>query len=170
MTALLPETTRDLTKRLDAELKRLEGEKLTRQELRNLVGSTDVLAGIILSTRKWLRETLEEEGFEGRELMRHCRVLLDGIDWILAAHERFRAQAAASGQTAEIAGLRDLKAKLPALREIRPNVVAALSLAARPSRPVEEAMLADSKAALEKGGFITVDDDYLARLRAGEEL
>jgi hypothetical protein len=169
MTALLTETIRDLTTRLDEALMRWQGEKLTRRELRNLVGSTDVLAGIILSTWKWLRDTLEEEGFEGRELKRRCQLMLYGIDWILAAHERFLARAAASGLTAEAAGLRDLEAKLPALREARPNVDATLSVASRPPRSVEKTVLADSKAALERGEFITVDDDYLARLRAGED-
>jgi hypothetical protein len=94
---------------------------------------------------------------------------LDAIDWILAAHERFQAQAAASGLTAEAVGLRDLEAKLPALREARSNVSASLSIATRPPRSVEETVLADSKAAFERDEFITVDDDYLARLRSGED-
>jgi hypothetical protein len=62
-----------------------------------------------------------------------------------------------------------LEVKLPALREARPHVAAALDLATRPARPVDESKLAESRAALDRGEFVTLDDEYLARLRAGEE-
>src|SRR5437867_1478158 len=167
MTALLTETTRDLTTRLGEELRRREGERLKRQVLRNLVRSADALAGIILSAWAWVSETLEGEGFEGRELAGHCQVLLDGIDASLAGHERLLAEAA--GLVPEAAGLRDLEAKLPALREARPKVAAALDLASRAPRPINEATLAEAKGALERGELVTLDDDYLARLRAGQD-
>ncbi len=170
MTALLTETTRDLMTRLREELKRREeGERLSQKVLRALVWNADTLAGIILSAWTWVRETLEEEGFEGRELAGYCQVLLDGIDGTLSGYERLLARAGESGLTPQEAGLRDLEAKLPALREARPKVAEALGLATRPARPVEEAMLADSKAAFERGEFVNVDDEYLARLRAGGE-
>ncbi len=167
--ALLTETAHDLTARLDAELSRREGERLRRQMLRNLVCSADALAGITLSGWMWVRETLEREGFEGRELARHCQVLRDGIDGVLAGYERLLALAGASGLTAEDAGLHDLEGKLPALREARSKVAEALGLATRPPRPVEEAKLVESRAALERGEFVTINDEYLARLRAGED-
>jgi hypothetical protein len=167
MTALLNETTRDLTTRLGEELRRREGERLRRPVLRHLVRSADALAGITLSAWTWVRETLEGEGFEGCEMARHCRVLLDGIDGGLAGYERLLALAEASGLSPEAAGLHDLEAKLPALREARPTVAGALGLATRPPRPVDEALLTESRAALERGEFVTVDDAYLARLRAG---
>lgn len=169
MTTLLTETARDLTARLTEEEKRWEGKTLRRQTVRNLVSSTDVLAGIILSAWKGVRETLEVEGFEGRQLVRQCRALLDGIDWILPGYERFLEQVETSGLTSADAGLHDLEAKLPALREARPKVAETLDLATRPPRPVDEAMLNESKSALDRGEFVTVDDEYLARLRAGED-
>jgi hypothetical protein len=169
MTALLTETAHDLTARLDEELRQREGERLRRQVLRNLVKSADALAAITLSAWTWVRETLEEEGFEGGELARHCRVLLDGIDGVLAGHEQLLALVEASGLTPETAGLSDLEVKLPVLREARPKVAGTLDLATRPSRPVEEGMLAESRAALERGEFVVLDAEYLARLRAGED-
>jgi hypothetical protein len=169
MTALLTETTRYLTSQLGEELRRREGEKLKRQLLRNLVRSADALAEITLSAWMWVRETLEEEGFEGEELTRHCLVLLDGIDGSRAGYVRLVALVDASNLTPEAAGLRDLEAKVEALREVRPKVAAALELAARPRRPVDEAVLAESRAALDRGEFVTLDDAYLARLRAGED-
>src|SRR5438128_769144 len=129
MTALLTDTTRDLTSRLGEELRRREGEKLRRQALRNLAGSADALAGIILSAWTWVRETLEKDGFEGRELAHHCQVLLDGIDGSLAGYGRLLALTETSGLTSEAAGLQSLEAKLPALRETRPEVAGALGLA-----------------------------------------
>jgi hypothetical protein len=169
MTALLTETAHDLRTRLSEELTRREGERLKRQILRGLVGSADILAAMILKAWKWLHETLEAEGFEGRQLARQCQLLLDAIDWILPAYERFVAQAEESGLSAETAGLSDLEAKLPALREARPKVAEILDLASRPPRPVEEAMLDESKGAFDRGEFVTLDDEYLARLRAGED-
>jgi hypothetical protein len=166
MTALLTETTRDLTTRLGEELRLREGEKLRRRVLRNLVRSADALAGITLSAWSWVRETLEGEGFEGRELAGYCQVLLDGIDGTLAGYERLLALTNESGLPPEAAGLPDLEAMLPALREARPQVAGVLGLATRAPRPVEEAMLAGSQAALDRGEFVTVDDDYLARLQA----
>jgi len=169
MTALLIETTRDLTTRLGEELKRRKGERLQRQVLRSLVLGADALAGIILSAWAWVRETLEEEGFEGRELARKCQVLLDGIDWVLAGYERLLEMAEESGLTPKAAGLHELEAKLPALREARPQVAEALALATRPPRPVDERALAESRTALDRGEFVPLDDEYLARLRAGED-
>jgi hypothetical protein len=169
MTALLTEMAHDLRMRLSEELTRREGERLKRQVLRGLVSITDILAEVILKAWKWVRETLEVEGFEGRQLARQCKLLLDAIDWILPAYERFVAQAEESGLTAEAAGLSDLEAKLPALREARPKVAETLDLATRPPRSVKEAMLDESKGALDRGEFVTLDDEYLARLRAGED-
>jgi hypothetical protein len=167
MTALLLETTRDLTTRLSVELRRREGEKLKRQAVRDLVGSAAALAGLTLSAWTRVREALEEEGFEGRELIRHCQLLLGGIDGTLSGYKRLVALAEESGLTPEAAGLPDLEAKLAALRESRPRVVAVLRLAARLPRPVDEAVLAESRAAIERGESIPLDD-YLARLRATE--
>ena len=169
MTALLTDATRDLTTRLGEELKRPHSETLTRQPLRTLGRSADALAGITLSTWQWVCETLQEEGFEARELAGHCRVVLDGIDGGLAAYERLLAQAKASDLSQEDAGLRALEAKLPALREARPKVAAALDLSARPPQPIDEEKLAESRAAFERGEFVAIDDAYLARLRAGED-
>ena len=164
MTALLTETARDLTARLDEELRRRHGEKLKRKVLRNLVRSADALSGLILSAWTWVRETLEGEGFEGRELARYCQVLLDGIDGSLKGYEQLLAMAEESGLTAEAAGLQDMEAKLPALRGARPKVAEALDLASRPPRPVADATLAESTAAIERGEFVTMDDEYLARV------
>src|SRR6185437_5132710 len=111
MTALLTETARDLTTRLDEELRRQQGARMRRQVLRNLAGSADALAGILLFTWTWVCETLEGEGFEGTDLAQHCRVLLDGIDGSLAGYERLLALAEASGLTPEEAALRDLEVK-----------------------------------------------------------
>jgi hypothetical protein len=169
MTALLTDTTRYLTSHLGEELRRREGEKLKRKLLRDLVRIADVLAEITLSTWMWVRETLEEEGFEGEELTQHCRVLLEGIDGSTTGYEQLLTLADASGLTPEAAGLGDLEAKVEALREARPQVVGALELVKRPRRPVDETVLAESKAAIERGEFVTIDDDYLARLRAGED-
>ena len=156
MTALLTQTAHDLTTRLGEELRLRKGEKLKRRVLLNLVRSADALAGIILSAWTWVRETLEGEGFEGGELAGYCQVLLDGIDGELAGYERLLAFAEEDGLTPEAAGLRELEAKLPALREARPKVAEVLALATRPPRPVDEARLAESGAALERGEFVTV--------------
>jgi hypothetical protein len=152
-----------LTTQLGAELKRREGEKLRRRAVGYLVANVDALAGILLSAWKWVRETLEGEGFEGQELARHCQVLLEGIDRSLSGYEQLLELAAASGLTPEAAGLHDLEAKLPALREARPHVAAALALAGRLPRPLDDKMLAESQSALERGEFVTLDDDYLDR-------
>jgi hypothetical protein len=170
MTALLLETSHDLAARLNEELRRQQGQKLSRREVRCLVRSTEVLAETTLSAWGWVRETLEEEGFEGRELARHGRMLLEGIDESLALHEQLLALALASSLAVEDAGLPNLEAKLSALREARPKVAAVLALATQPARPVDAATLAGAKAALERGEFVTLDDDYLARLRGGEDL
>jgi hypothetical protein len=169
MTALLTETAREVTTRLGEELERRKGEKLKRRVLRNLVRSADALAGITLSAWAWVRETLESEGFEGGELAGHCRVLLDAIDGGLAGYDRLLAMAEEDGLTPESAGLLELEAKLPALRDARPAVAEVFALATRPRRPVDEAKLAESRTALERGEFVTADDEYLARLRAGED-
>jgi hypothetical protein len=170
MTTLLAETARDLTAQLDAELKqRRQGEKLNQQLLRQLTWNADTLAGITLSLWKWVCNALEGEGFEGRELAQYCRLLLEGIDTSLAGHERLVAMAEASGLPPESTGFLDLEAKLPALREARPKVAAMMDFATRTPRPVDEATLAASKGAVERGEFVTLDDEYLARLRAGEE-
>jgi hypothetical protein len=166
MTALLTETTRDLTSRLGEELKRRRGEKLKRQVLRNLVWSADALAGITVSAWTWVRETLEREGFEGRELAGYCQVLLDAIDGGLAGYEQLVALAESSGLTPDAAGLQDLEAKLPTLRDARPKIAEALRLATLPPRPVDAATLAKSTTALERGEFVTMDDEYLAQVRA----
>ncbi len=100
MTALLTETAHDLMLRLTEEEKRYVGEKLRGQMVRGLVSGTDLMAETILKAWKWVRETLEGEGFEGRQLAHQCPLLLDGIDWILPAYARFLAQAEASGLTA----------------------------------------------------------------------
>lgn len=170
MTTLLTENTRDLATRLDEELRRRKGEVLMRRVARDLVLNADALAGIILSCWAWVRETLEEEGFEGRELSGHCQVLLDAIDGSLAGYERLRVLVEDSGLTPEAAGLCDLEGKLPALREARPKVAELLGFVTRPPRPVDEKVLAESSAAIERGEFITLDDAYLARLRADEDL
>ncbi|MGH7172965.1 MAG: hypothetical protein ACRELG_22005 [Gemmataceae bacterium] len=94
-------------------------------------------------------------------------MLLDGIDGSLARYEQFLAQAEEAGLTLEASGLSDLGTKLPALREARPKIVETLDLASRPPRPVDEAMLSESKSALDRGEFATINDEYLARLRAG---
>ena len=169
MSALLIDITHAFTTRLGEELTPQEGERLTRKVLRGIAGDTDVLAGISLRAWTWVRETLEGEGFEGRELTRHCKVLDEGIKGCLVGYERLQKQAEESGLTAEAAGLRDLEAKLPALREARDAIGQALRLAAQPSRPVDDKALADSAAALERGEFVTLDDQYLARLRAGAD-
>ncbi len=169
MTSLLTKVTRELTTGLDEELRRRKGERLKRQLLRTIVWNADALAGVTLSAWTWVRETLEEEGFEGRELAGKCQVLLDGIDGGLAGYDQLLALAEESGLTPEAAGLHDLEAKLPALREARPKVAAALALATRPPPPIDEAKLAESKAALKRGEFITLDDESLSRLRSGED-
>jgi hypothetical protein len=169
MTALLTETTRDLTTRLTEELSRREGAKLKRQILRGLAGATDVLARISLSLWTWVCETLEGEGFEGAELHGHCRVLLDGIDESLTGYEQMLRLAEAAGLTPAAAGLDELEAKLPALREARPKVAEVLGVVSRPARAIDEAALAESRAALDRGEFVTIDEQYLARLRAGED-
>jgi hypothetical protein len=169
MTPLLIETTRDLTTRQTEELRRRKGERLRRQMLRTLVSNEGALAGFTLSAWKWVRESLEEEGFEGRELAGYCRVLLDGIDGILAGYEQLLAQAEESGLNPDEAGLPELAAKLPALRDVRPKVAELLDLATRPPRPVDEAMLNQARGAIDRGEFVTIDEEYLARLRAGED-
>jgi hypothetical protein len=167
MTALLTETTRHLTTRLDEELKRPRGERLRRQALRQFARGADVLAEITLSSWAWVCETLEEEGFEGREFAGYGRVLLDAIDGVLSGYERLLALAAEAKLTAEDAGLHDLEAKLPALREARPRIAEALSLATQPPGPIDEKRLAEGRAALDRGEFIVLDDEFLDRLRAG---
>jgi hypothetical protein len=169
MTTLLLEPTRDWITRLNDELKRWEGERLQRQALREIVWRANVIAWITLDAWRWVRETLESEGIEGRKLAGHCQVLLEGIDISLAGYERLLEWAEADGLTPEAAGLRELEARLPALREARPKVAEALALATRPPRPVDEKALAESQAALDHGKFVTADEDYLARLRAGED-
>ena len=169
MTALLTETAHDLMMRLTEEEKRCIGERLKQQVLRHLVSSTDVLAEVILKAWKWVYETLEADGFEGRQLARQCQLLLDAIDWILPAYDRYLAKAAEAGLTPEAAGLPDLEAKLPALREARPKLAEILDLATRPPRPLNEAMLNESKAAFERGEFVTLDDEYLAHQQAGQD-
>lgn len=169
MTTLLTDTTRDMATRLDEELRRRKGERLKRQVLRNLVWTADALAGIILSAWTWVRETLEGEGFEGRELAEHCQVVLDGIDGALVGYEQLLRMAERSGLTPDAVGLQDLEAKLPALREARPQVIQLLQLADRLPQPIDATVLAESKAALERGKFVTINDEHLARLRAGED-
>lgn len=169
MTALLIETARDLTARQAEELRRWKGERLNRQVLRVFVWNEDVLAGITSAIWKWVRETLEEEGFEGRELTEYCQLLLEGIDGSLSRYEQLLTWAAEAGLTPEAIGLSDLEVKLPALREARPKVVEILNLATRPPRPVDEAMLNKSKGAFERGEFVTINDEFLARLREGQD-
>jgi hypothetical protein len=168
MTALLPETVCDLMARLTEEEKRWAGEKWKRQVVRNLASSTDVLAGIILAAWNGVRETLELEGFEGQWLGRQCKQLLDGIDWILPAYERFVAQGQESGLTSEDARLQDLEAKLPALREARPRIAEVFGLTMQPAKPIDGEMLAASRTAFERGEFVIADEGYLTRLRAGQ--
>src|SRR5262245_52937542 len=130
MTALLVETTHDLTARLGERLR--QSATLRPGAVRDLARGADALAGLVLSAWAWACETLEGEGFEGADLARHCRVLLEGIDEALAAHAGLLALAGPSGLTPEAAGLQGLESKLPALREARPKVEAALALATRP--------------------------------------
>jgi hypothetical protein len=167
MTALLIEPARGLTAALGEELRRHKGEQLSRQALRDLVRVADTLAGVLLSAWASVRERLAAEGFEGRDLAQMCQILLDGIDDSLAGFEQLVEMAKESGLTPEAAGLPDLEARLPALREARPRVAEVLGVATRPPRPVDEARLAGARAALERGEFVTADDEYLARLRAG---
>jgi len=170
MTELLIETARDLTARQAEELRRQKKVgRLKWQVLRGLVRNEDVLAGVILAAWKWVRETLEEEGFEGRDLAGKCRVLLDGIDGSLSRYKQFVADAEEAELTPEAAGLSDLEAKLPALREARPKVAETLELATRPPRPIDETRLNESKGAFQRGEFVTLEDEYLARLRAGQD-
>ena len=149
MTALLIEPARDWMARQTEELKRRKGEKLRRRILRDLVWSEEVLAGIALSIWKWVREKLEEEGFEGRELTRYCQLVLDGIDGRLSGYEQLLASAEEAGLAPETVGLLDLQAKLPALREARPKVAEILELANRPPRSVDEAKLNASKGTID---------------------
>jgi hypothetical protein len=169
MTTLPLEPARDWITWLKDALERREGERLQRQALRELVWRADVIAYVVLGAWGWVREALENEGIEARKLAGQCQVLLEGIDMSLAGHERLLEWAEADGLTPDAAGLRELEAKLPALREARPKVAEALALATRPPRPVDEKALAESQAALDHGKFVTVDEDYLARLRAGED-
>jgi hypothetical protein len=169
MAVLLTETTRDLTRRLDEELKRQKGERPRRQVLRQLAWSADALAGVTLAAWRWVCETLEREGFEARELADHCQVLKEAVEGGLAGYEQLLASAEAAGLTPEAAGLRDLGGKLPALREILPKLSQCFDLATRPPRPVDEARLAAGRDAAERGKIVTVDDEYLARVRAGED-
>jgi hypothetical protein len=169
MTALLIEPARDWMARQAEELRRRERERLSRQWLRDVAWNEDVIAGIMLSIWKRVRETLEEEGFEGRELTKYCQLLLEGIDGSLSRYERFLEWAEEAGLTPEAVGLPDLEAKLPALREARPKVAELFDLATRPPRPIDEAILNESKGAISRGEFVTLDDEYLARLRAGQD-
>jgi hypothetical protein len=176
MVALLTET-RAWTKRLHEELNQQEaeelrqqkGERIRRRLLRQLAWQADALAGVMLAAWKWIQDTLEEEGFEGRELVGYCEVLLEGINEGLTGHDRLLALAREAALTPEAIGLRDLEAKLPALREARPKVAELLALATRPPRPVDEKVLAESSAALARGEFVTINDEYLRRIQAGED-
>jgi hypothetical protein len=143
MTMLWAETPRDMMTRLSEELRREEskrqkGERLKPQVLRKLAWNADALAGITLAAWEWVRQTLAEKGFEGRELAGHCRLLLEGIDLELAWYEQLLAWAEESSLTPEAAGLRGLEAKLPDLREARPKVAEILELATRPPQPIDE--------------------------------
>jgi len=169
MTALVIEPARDWMARQAEELRRRKGEKMQRQVLRALVWNENVLAEIVLSIWKWIGERLEEEGFEGRELAGYCQLVLDGIDGRLSGYEQLLASAEEASLTPEAAGLPDLLAKLPTLREARSKVAEILDLATRLPRPVDESMLNKSKDAFARGEFVTLDDDYLARLRASQD-
>jgi hypothetical protein len=171
MTTLLTDTARDLTTQLDEGLRReeLRRQKGEKQLTRRIAWNADALAGITLSIWEWVRETLEEKGFEARELAGYCRLLLEGIDLGLSGYEKLLAMAKEDSLTPEAAGLRGLEAKLPDLREARPKVAEMLDLATRQPRPVDEARLAESGAALQRGEFVNIDEEYLARLRAGED-
>lgn len=170
MTAILTETARTLTTQLGEELKLRQGQKSRRRVVRELVRIDDTLTVIILSAWAWVRETLEGEGFEGRELAGHCRVLLDGIDQCLGGYEQLLALAEESDLTPEAAGLPGLEASLRALREARPKVAEVLDRATRPLPPIDEVKLAEARAALDRGEFATIDDDYLSRLRTSGDL
>lgn len=170
MTSLLAETAHDLMVRLSEEEKRKIGKKPIRSAVRSHVSSADVLALMTLKGWDGIRETLEGEGFEGRQLARECKCLLEAIDWLLAAYQRLLAQAEECRLTPETVGLSDLEAKLSALQEARPKVAELLEFASRVPRPVDEALLNESKAAVERGEFVTLDDEYVARLRAGQDL
>src|SRR4051812_45315557 len=87
-TALLPELARDLAARLTQELDRRQGQKLGRAAFRDLARSVGVLADVVLSAHAWVRETLEEEGFEGRALAECSRAILEGADAALGAFDR----------------------------------------------------------------------------------
>jgi hypothetical protein len=170
MTAQLEKTARDLMKRQAKEARRRKkAARRKRQVLRDLVWNENVLAGIILSLWKWVRETLEQDGFEGRELVSKCQVLLAGIDGCLTRYEQFVVDAEEAGLTSEAVRLQDLEVQLPALREARPKVAELLDFSTRPPRSIDEAMLNKSKEAAEHGEFVTLDDEYLARLRAGQD-
>jgi hypothetical protein len=160
------ETTRGLTVRLGEELRLKRGESLRRQVLCNLVKSADILAELTLSAWAWVSETLEREGFEGQELTEYCQILLGGIDATLKSHQLLRAKAQSLGISNEIAGLHGLEAKLPSLENIRPKIAEVLGLASPPHRSVDESKLAESTAAIEKGQFVSLDNDYLDRLKA----
>jgi hypothetical protein len=168
MIAILTETTRHLTTQLGEELKRPQGNWQRRPALRQFVRSTDMLAEITLSTWAWICETLEDGGFEGREFAGYCRVLLEAIDGALSGYERLLALAAEAKLTAAAAGLHELEAKFPALREARPRIAEAYSLATQPPSPIDEKRLAESIAELERGEFIDLDDEFIDRLRAGD--
>lgn len=174
MTMLLAENTPAMVTQFEddlklEELRRRRGEKLQRQAVRTLVQSANVLAGVVLEGWTRVSEMLEKKGFEASELARNCQVLLDGLEGTLSGHERLLALVKDSGLTSEATGLGELEAKLPALRAARPKLTEALAIATRPARPINEKALAESRDALGQGEFVTIDDEYLARLRAGAD-
>jgi hypothetical protein len=169
MTTLLVDTARDLATRLGNELKLRRGEKVFQLKLRELVEASDALIGIILTCCAGLRETLEREGCEGRRLAKYSKGLLEVTDSALAEGDETLGLANNVGVDSTEAGLPQLSSKLAALRESRPYLADVVAMATRPPRPIDEARMAESDAALERGEFVNVDDEYLRRLHAGED-
>jgi 2-phospho-L-lactate guanylyltransferase (CobY/MobA/RfbA family) len=158
MTAILTEATRDLTTRLSEALGQQKKEKLARRMLRNLVRAEDALVTITLSAWNSVCEAVEAEGFEARELAAQCKVLLDGINLSLGAYEKFLEIAEASEISPKEAGLEEVKARLPLLKEVQPKIASLLEFATRPPKPLDEARLNKAREDFECGRFVTLND------------
>jgi 2-phospho-L-lactate guanylyltransferase (CobY/MobA/RfbA family) len=158
MTAILTEATHDLTARLSEALGQQKKEKLARRMLRNLVRAEDALVTITLSAWNSVCEAVEAEGFEARELAAQCKVLVDGINLSLGAYEKFLEIAEASEISPKEAGLEEVKARLPLLKEVQPKIASLLEFATRPPKPLDEARLSKAQEDFECGRFVTLND------------
>jgi hypothetical protein len=79
MTALLTETARGLTTRLDEELRQRKGKRLKRQLLQPRVERPTPWQESSSPPGRGSADA-GGEGFEGAGLAGYCQVLLDGID------------------------------------------------------------------------------------------